>query len=130
MRNALGEKKKTGMQLFKCKCPSYAGHFSSLVCPFLFWTVTGAYFLLPAGRALSGQVVHSAEISKVGSVQWWGVGGAVLWEHSYLATKLLLGREDVQTLQERGVKSSLTARLSPEDLYSIFVPSANYSLAS
>lgn len=110
------------MQLFKCKCPSYTGHFSSLVCLFLFWTVTGAYFLLPAGWVLSGQVVHSAEISKVGSAQ--PGRAAVLQEHGYLATKLLPGREDVQTLQEKGVKSSLTACLSPEDLYSIFVPSA------
>ena len=58
-----------------------------------------------------------------------GWGRAVL-EHSYLATKLLPGREEVQTLQGKGVKGSLTLRLSPGDLNSLFVPSPNYSLAS
>lgn len=47
---------------------------SSLVCLFLVGTVTGACFLVPAGWALSGQVVHSAMIPKAGSMQWGGGG--------------------------------------------------------
>lgn len=59
----------------------------------------------------SGTLSHDSQ----GGEHAVGWGRAVL-ERSYLATKLLPGREEVQTLQEKGVKGSLTVRLSPGDL--------------